>query len=55
MGRRKTTIVIPLPKVKERGVMPKPGRAIPDPKKEENRRACRRKVPPYEEEQGGTP
>ncbi|GAB4234010.1 MAG: hypothetical protein OHK0028_10010 [Deltaproteobacteria bacterium] len=54
MGRKKTTIIIPLPKVKERGVMPKPTRVIPDPKKEEGRRACRRKVTPAEGEKGGT-
>jgi hypothetical protein len=53
MGRKGKTIVIPLTKVKERGVMPKPTRVIPDPKKEESRRACRRKVPPANGEKGG--
>jgi hypothetical protein len=49
MSRRKKTIVIPLPKVKERGVMPKPGRAIPDPRKEAAKTACRKKVTEEEE------
>lgn len=44
MGRAPKKIVIPLPKVKERGVMPPPGRTIPDPKREESRKRCRRKV-----------
>jgi hypothetical protein len=54
VARGKKTIVIPLPKVKERGIMPKPSRVIPDPKKEESRRACRKKVPPARGENGGT-
>ena len=33
--------------------MPKPTRVIPDPKKEEGRRACRRKPVPSEEDNGG--
>jgi hypothetical protein len=49
VARPKKTIVIPLPKVKERGVMPKPTRVIPDPKKDSSRRACRKKVAPGEE------
>jgi hypothetical protein len=44
MPRAPKKIVIPLPKVKERGVMPPPGRVLPDPKKEESRKRCRRKV-----------
>lgn len=44
MARKKKTVVIPLPKVKERGVMPKPTRVIPDPKKAAGRTACRKKV-----------
>ena len=55
MGRKGKTIFIQLPKVKERGVMPKPTKVIPDPKKEESRRACRRKVSPANGEKGGTP
>lgn len=45
----KKTIVIPLPKVKERGVLPKPTRVIPDPKKAASRKVCRKKVAPGEE------
>jgi len=52
MPRKKKTIVIPLPKVKERGVMPKPTRVIPDPKKAAGRKVCRKKV--TVEEEGGT-
>jgi len=37
-------MVIPLPKVKERGIMPKPTRVIPDPKKAAGKKACRAKV-----------
>ena len=48
--RKKKPIIIPLPKVKERGVMPKPGRVIPDPKKEASRKRCRRKVAVKDEE-----
>ena len=44
MGRAKKSITIPLPKVKERGVMPKPTRVIPDPKKAKSRKMCRKKV-----------
>lgn len=55
MGRKGKPIVIKLPKTKERGVMPKPTRVIPDPKKEDSRRACRRKVSPPNGEKGGTP
>jgi hypothetical protein len=44
MSQAKKKIVIPLPKVKERGIMPKPGRVIPDPKKSASKAACRRKV-----------
>ncbi len=44
MARKKKSFVIPLPKVKERGVMPKPTRVIPDPKKTAERKACRKKV-----------
>jgi hypothetical protein len=44
MPRRKKTITIPLPRVKERGIMPKPTRVIPDPKKKAGKAACRRKV-----------
>jgi len=50
MPRKKKTIVIPLPKVKERGVMPKPTRVIPDPKKVAGREACRKKVTVEEDE-----
>ncbi len=39
-----------LPKVKERGVMPKPTKVIPDPKKTAERTACRKKVAVAEEE-----
>ncbi len=46
VARPKKTIVIPLPKVKERGVMPKPTRVIPDPKKASSKGACRKKVAP---------
>lgn len=49
MARGGKKIAIRLPKVKERGVMPKPSRAIPDPKKESSRKACRRKVAREEE------
>lgn len=42
--KKKAPIVIPLPKVKARRVMPKPTRVIPDPRKEAGRTACRRKV-----------
>lgn len=49
MSRPKKTIVIPLPKVKERGVMPKPTRVIPDPKKAKSRKMCRKKVSGNEE------
>jgi hypothetical protein len=51
MSRTKKKIVIPLPKVKERGIMPKPGRVIPDAKKAAQKKACRRKV--TVEEEGG--
>ena len=44
MSRKKKTIVIPLPKVKERGIMPKPTRVILDPKKAAGRAVCRKKV-----------
>ncbi len=44
MARSPKKIVIPLPKVKERGIMPPPGRVIPDRKREESRKRCRRKV-----------
>ncbi len=44
MVRAPKKIVIPLPKVKERGIMPPPGRVIPDAKREESRKRCRRKV-----------
>ncbi len=44
MVRAPKKIVIPLPKVKERGVMPPPGRAIPDRTREESRKRCRGKV-----------
>jgi hypothetical protein len=50
MPRRKKTIVIPLPKVKERGIMPKPVKVMPDPKKKASKTACRRKVTEEEEE-----
>ena len=46
---KKGPVVIRLPKVKERGIMPKPAKAIPDPKKEAERKACRKKVTPEEE------
>ncbi|MBI5419646.1 MAG: hypothetical protein HZA60_06115 [Deltaproteobacteria bacterium] len=49
MSRPKKSIVIPLPKVKERGIMPKPTRVIPDPKKAAKRAACRKKVAGDEE------
>jgi hypothetical protein len=51
MSRTKKKIVIPLSKVKERGIMPKPGRVIPDAKKAAQNKACRRKV--TVEEEGG--
>jgi hypothetical protein len=51
MSRTKKKIVIPLPKVKERGIMPKPGRVIPDAKKAAKKKACRGKV--TVEEEGG--
>lgn len=44
MPRKKKTIVIPVPKVKERGIMPRPTRVISDPKKAAGRKACRKKV-----------
>ena len=50
MARRKKTIVIPLPKVKERGVMPPPTKVIPDPRKAAIDKACRKKVAKDEEE-----
>ncbi|MBF8258235.1 MAG: hypothetical protein HW377_609 [Actinobacteria bacterium] len=50
MARKKKTFVIPLPKIKERGVMPKPTKVIPDPKKTAGRTACRKKVAVAEEE-----
>jgi hypothetical protein len=50
MARKKKTFVIPIPKVKERGVMPKPTKVIPDPKKRAERAACRKKVAVAEEE-----
>ena len=50
MPRKKGQIVIRLPKVKERGVMPKPTRPIPDPKKLAEKAACRKKVKLEEEE-----
>jgi len=53
MPRPKKTIVIPLPKVKERGVMPKPTRVIPDPKKAKSREACRKKVTADEKTEEG--
>ncbi len=49
MPRPKKTIVIPLPRIKERGVMPKPTRVIPDPKKAKSRKMCRKKVSGDEE------
>lgn len=49
MPRKKKDIVIPVPKVKERGVMPKPTRVIPDPKKTAGRTICRKKVAVEEE------
>jgi hypothetical protein len=49
MPRAKKKIVIPLPKVKERGVMPKPTRVIPDPKKAARKKACRGKLIPEDE------
>jgi hypothetical protein len=49
LARSKKTIVIPLPKVKERGVMPKPTRLIQDPKKASSKGACRKKVALEEE------
>jgi hypothetical protein len=52
MPRPKKKIVIPLPKVKERGVMPKPIRVVPDPKKAAQKKACRRKVTVEEEASG---
>ncbi len=53
MPSPKKTIVIPLPKVKERGVMPKPTRVIPDPKKAKSRAACRKKGTADEETEKG--
>ena len=53
MPRKGKSISIPLPKVKERGIMPKPTRVIPDPKKAAARKACRKKVVPVEEEGTG--
>jgi hypothetical protein len=53
MPRKKKTISVPIPKVKERGVMPKPTRAIPDPKKAADKAACRRKVTAEEDEESG--
>lgn len=44
MTRAKKKIVIPLPEIKERGVMPKPTRVIPDPKKAARKKACRAKI-----------
>ena len=44
MPRKKKSFVIPVPKVKERGIMPKPTRVISDPKKTAGRKACREKV-----------
>ncbi len=52
MARRKKTFAIPIPKVKERGIMPKPTKVIADPKKAAARKACRKKVEPGDE--GGT-
>ena len=53
MSRTKKTIAIPLPKVKERGIMPKPTKVISDPKKVAARKACRKKVVPEEEGETG--
>jgi len=53
MSRTKKKIVIPLPKVKERGILPKPGRVIPDAKKAAKKKACRRRVDEEEEPETG--